>query len=173
MIACSYPGHNIRIINKGISGNTTRDLKARWQTDALDLQPDWVSVLIGINDVWRQFDSPKMPEAFVLPDEYRENMREMVAATRDKVLGMVLMTPFIVENNTRDAMRARIDEYNEIVHNVADEFDCLFADSQTEFVRLLQYQTTQSLASDREHPGMPGHLALARAFLNAVEFKWN
>ena len=50
------PPHSIRVLNTGVSGNTVRDLDARWQRDALDLKPDWLSVMIGINDVWRQFD---------------------------------------------------------------------------------------------------------------------
>ena len=58
----AVPTTNIRIINMGISGNTVRDLQARWQTDVLDLQPDWLSIMIGINDVWRQFDSPLQRE---------------------------------------------------------------------------------------------------------------
>src|SRR5215211_5094424 len=53
-----YPERGIRIVNMGISGNTVRDLKGRWETDVLALKPDWVSLMIGINDVWRQFDSP-------------------------------------------------------------------------------------------------------------------
>ena len=53
-----YPERMIRVINMGVSGNTTRDLKARWQRDVLDLKPDWLSIMIGANDVWRQYDSP-------------------------------------------------------------------------------------------------------------------
>ena len=67
LLSCMYPELGLRVINMGISGNQVRDLKDRWQTDVIDLKPDWVSVLIGINDVWRQFDSPYMPETHVLP----------------------------------------------------------------------------------------------------------
>jgi lysophospholipase L1-like esterase len=52
----------IRVVNMGTSGNTVRDLKARWQSDVFDLNPDWLSIMIGINDVWRQFDSPLQAE---------------------------------------------------------------------------------------------------------------
>src|SRR5579884_4100370 len=60
-----YPELSIRVINKGTSGNTVRDLKARWETDVLDLKPDWLSIMIGINDVWRQFDRPLIVESHV------------------------------------------------------------------------------------------------------------
>ena len=58
LLGAVYPERMIRVINMGVSGNTTRDLKARWQTDVLDLKPDWLSIMIGANDVWRQYDSP-------------------------------------------------------------------------------------------------------------------
>src|SRR4051812_26396774 len=56
MLHARYPELALRVVNMGIGGNTTRDLKQRWETDVLDLKPDWISIMIGINDVWRQFD---------------------------------------------------------------------------------------------------------------------
>src|SRR6056300_842528 len=51
-----YPERKIRVLNTGVSGQRVPDLAARWQEDVLDLKPDWVSIMIGINDVWRHFD---------------------------------------------------------------------------------------------------------------------
>src|ERR1700677_1409337 len=73
-----YPEAAIRTINVGTSGNTVRDLKDRWQTDVLDLKPDWLSVMIGINDVWRQFDSPPHHEIHVHPGEYESTLDELL-----------------------------------------------------------------------------------------------
>ena len=61
MLAASWltalvPGSGLRFLNRGISGNRAKDLRARWQTDCLDLKPNWVSILIGVNDTWRRFD---------------------------------------------------------------------------------------------------------------------
>src|SRR5215470_8346167 len=78
LLGAVYPDLWIRVVNMGISGNTTRDLKARWQTDVLDLKPDWLSIMIGANDVWRQYDSPKQIEKHVLIDEYERNLTELV-----------------------------------------------------------------------------------------------
>ena len=69
--APSIPINGDRVVDMGISGNTTRDLQARWQTDVLDLKPDWLSIMIGANDVWRQFDSPRQTEKHILIDEYK------------------------------------------------------------------------------------------------------
>ena len=65
-----YPEQPIRLINKGNGGHTVRDLKDIWQESVLDQKPDWLSIMIGINDVWRQFDSPKMTEDHVGLEEY-------------------------------------------------------------------------------------------------------
>jgi lysophospholipase L1-like esterase len=56
LLTAKYPAQGIRVLNTGISGNTVLDLQGRWEQDVLALKPDWLSVMIGINDVWRQFD---------------------------------------------------------------------------------------------------------------------
>ncbi len=72
LLNCMYPELALRIVNMGIGGNQVRDLDARWETDVMQRKPHWVSVLIGINDVWRQFDSPYMPETHVPPEEFEK-----------------------------------------------------------------------------------------------------
>ena len=108
LLGAVYPEQWIRTVNQGISGNTVRDLKARWQTDVLDLAPDWVSIMIGANDVWRQFDSPRQTEKHVLIEEYEKTLDELVLATLPRVKGMVLITPFYLESNRADAMRRKL-----------------------------------------------------------------
>ena len=81
LLCAMYPELHLRMINMGISGNQVRDLDKRWQTDVLDLKPDWVVVLIGINDVWRQFDSPSQPELHVPPEEYRATYQRLLEET--------------------------------------------------------------------------------------------
>ena len=69
-----YPERHIRVVNRGVSGDTSKTLKARWQADTFEPKPDWVSILIGINDIWRQFDLPIGPELHVYPADYRRNL---------------------------------------------------------------------------------------------------
>ena len=66
LLAACYPERLIRVTNSGVSGNTSRDLLARWERDVLALKPDYLSICIGINDVWRQFDCPAMPDTLAL-----------------------------------------------------------------------------------------------------------
>jgi lysophospholipase L1-like esterase len=171
-LTSAYPELNIRVTNTGISGNTVRDLQQRWQTDVLELKPQWVSVMIGTNDVWRQFDRPTMPEIHVLPEEYEETLERLVAQTAPRVKGIVLMTPFYLEPNKSDAMRARMDQYGGIVKRVAERNGTLFVDTQAAFDRVLEHVYPAVLAWDRVHPSAAGHMVLARAFLDAIGYEY-
>ena len=168
LLSCMYPELGLRVINMGISGNQVRDLKERWQTDVFDLKPDWVSVLIGINDVWRQFDSPQMPETHVSPEEFEQTYEELIRETLPRVKGMILMTPYYMETNTRDAMRARMDQYGAIVKELALKYDLILVDLQAGWDRLFQYMHSTNIAWDRVHPNQTGCMYIAKQFLAAV-----
>ncbi|MDE1170109.1 MAG: SGNH/GDSL hydrolase family protein [Verrucomicrobium sp.] len=166
------PRNQIRIVNMGTSGDTVRDLKARWKTDVLDLKPTWLSVMIGINDVWRQFDSPKRAEIQVLPAEYEKTLDALLRKTKPLLDGLVLMTPFYLEPSLKDPMRRRMDEYGAIVKKLAARHGAVFVDTQAAFDRALEGGHSAALAWDRVHPNQAGHMILARAFLEAVGFDW-
>lgn len=167
-LACAYPELGLRVVNMGISGNQVRDLLARWQSDVLDLKPDWVSVLIGINDVWRQFDCPQMPETHVSPEEYRAGYEELIQRTLPLVKGMVLMTPYFMEPNRADPMRSRMDQYGQIVRELAQRHGLVFVDLQAGWDQLFQHMHPCNIAWDRIHPNQIGHMHIARQFLRAV-----
>ena len=106
MLSAFYPEVRVRVTNAGISGNTSRDLLERFERDVVALNPDWVSICIGINDVWRQFDTPAMPDYQVMPEEYEENLEKMIAMIPKKVKGVFILTPYYMEPNRADKMRA-------------------------------------------------------------------
>ena len=167
-LGAACPEKNIRVVNMGCSGNTVRDLKNRWSTDVIALKPDWLAVMIGINDVWRQFDLPKMTEIHVGPEEYAATLDELVAKTRPLVKGLVLLTPYYMEPNRQDKMRARMDEYGRIVKKIASRHGAVFVDTQAAFDKVLKYIYPATLGWDRVHPTAVGHMVLARAFLAGI-----
>jgi lysophospholipase L1-like esterase len=172
LLGATYPQLGIRVVNMGIGGNTTRDLKARWQTDVIDLKPDWLAIMIGTNDIWRQFDMPWQKEIHVYPEEYEANLTELVTRTLPLVKGLILMTPFYIEPNQNDAMRAQMDRYGAVVKTLATQHDTLFVDTQAAFDAALETYYAATLAWDRVHPTHIGNMILARAFLNAIGFAW-
>ncbi len=168
LLNCMYPELHLRVINMGVSGNQVRDLDARWQTDVMDLKPQWVSVLIGINDVWRQFDCPQMPETHVSLQEYEETYARLIERTLPQVKGMILMTPYYMEPNRQDPMRARMDEYGAVVRKLADKYHLTFVDLQAGWDRLFQHMHSTNIAWDRVHPNQTGCMYIAKQFLQAI-----
>jgi lysophospholipase L1-like esterase len=173
MLQAVYPELGIRVVNQGISGNNVVDLQTRWQEDVLDHNPDWLSIMIGTNDVWRQYDTPFIKEWHVYADKYETTLRSLVERTEPKAGNLVLMTPFYLESNEQDAMRRTMDEYGAIVKKIAQETGTLFVDTQAAFNVVLKDLYAATLAWDRVHPTQTGHVVLARAFLNKVGFEWN
>jgi lysophospholipase L1-like esterase len=173
LLTATNPDLCIRIVNKGNSGNTVLDVQSRWKEDVLDIHPDWVSIMIGTNDVWRQFDSPLITESHVALDVYEYTLNELVERTIGHVKGMILMTPFYIEPNKDDAMRERMDEYGAAVKRVAERHNTIFVDTQAAFDAVMVHLYPATIAWDRVHPNQAGHAVLAKAFLKAIRFSWD
>jgi lysophospholipase L1-like esterase len=171
-LTATIPQAHIRVVNMGVSGDTVRDLAVRWASDVVALSPDWLSILIGINDVWRQFDTWLPKENYIDLDEYSQTLEMLIQTTRPHLKGLVLMTPFFIEPNRTDPMRAKMDEYGAMVRNLAERYAAVLVDTQVAFDNVLTELHPMTLAEDRVHPNLIGHMILARAFLKAVDYTW-
>jgi lysophospholipase L1-like esterase len=166
------PGQNIRILNRGVSGNTVRHLTVSWQSDVLDLKPDWLSILIGINDVWSKFDDHQPDEWHVSIDEYSSTLDHLIRTTRPQLRGIVLMTPYCIEPDLADPMRAMMDRYGEVVRQLAGNYQAILVDTQAAFESVLEELPPAALSIDRVHLKPAGHMILAQSFLKAVGCGW-
>lgn len=172
LITATYPAHQIRVLNTGVSGNTVLDLEARWDRDVLALRPDWLSVMIGINDVWRQFDSSLQTEWHVSLETYAATLEKLIAKTRPQLMGLVMMSPYFIEPNKSEPMRAMMDKYGAAMKSVAERHQAIFVDTQAAFDEAMKHIHPLTLAMDQVHPSQMGHAILARAFLSAVGYEW-
>ncbi len=179
LLGALLPQYRFRVTNSGISGNTSRDLLERFDRDVISLKPDVVSIMIGINDVWRQFDTPAAFDNQVMPGEYEQNLREMITKAKACARAVVLMTPYYMEINPEDAMRARMDQYGEICRQLAKEYELPFVDLQqvfNDYFRTIDeggnytHHSTY-IAWDRIHPNQVGATLIAKAFLEACGLK--
>ncbi len=84
----------------------------------------------------------------------------------------MLMTPYFIEPNRADPMRAMMDRYGEAVRQLAGQYQAILVDTQAAFECILMEVHPMALASDRVHPNPVGHMVLARAFLQAMENAW-
>lgn len=165
-----YPEKRIRVVNMGTSGNNVRDLKARWTTDIAEKKPDWLSIMIGINDVWRQFDSPLLTENHVYLEEYAQTLDELVGSIKPSLKGLVLMTPYYIEPNAQDAMRSTMDRYGAAVKAISQKHSACYVDTQAAFNKILEHYHPNMICWDRVHPNNIGHMVIAKAFLEVIEF---
>jgi lysophospholipase L1-like esterase len=169
VLKARYPGLGIGVVNMGIGGNTVRDLDGRWQEDLLDLKPDWVSIMIGINDVGKQIGNPDASDPHVTISEYETTLTALVEKTLPGLKGMILMTPYYVEPDRKNPMRSMMDDYSDVVRGLAEKHRTVFVDTQAAFDRYLEYHPPSSLADDQVHVNAIGHMMLALAWLEAVE----
>ena len=173
LIQSAYPEGRVRTINMGIGGHTVRHLDARWQTDVFDLEPDVLVIMIGINDVWRHFDSFLQPEQAVGLEEYSSTLENLVTMTQPEVDNMVLMTPFMIEPNREEPMRKMMDEYGAAMKKIGASAGVPVVDIQAAYDKFCVVRHPMSIAIDRVHPNQVGHMVITRAFLNAVGFDWS
>ncbi len=170
MLAAKYPEIRIRVTNSGISGNTSRDLLDRFDRDVVCLNPDWVSICIGINDVWRQFDCPAMPDTHVLPEEYEQNLEKMITMVKDNVKGIFIISPYYIEPNKEDTMRKRMDEYVAICKKLSEKYECIFVDFQEMYEKYCAFRHSSYITWDRVHPNQVGATLMANEFLKHCEY---
>ena len=156
----------IEFINLGISGNRTRDLRGRWQKDCIDLQPDIASIMIGINDTWRAFDSndPTPVEAF--EDNYRYLLGEIKAHTNAKIL---LLEPYVLPDvPAKDAWRADLDPKIQAVRRLARGFADAYIPTDGLLAAACVQQEPSHWSGDGVHPNENGSRFIAAYYANAV-----
>ena len=102
-----FPDETFEFINLGISGNRTTDLLERWQKDCIAVQPDVLSILIGINDTWRRYDS-NLP---MTVEEYEANYRRLVQDVKENTKAkLLLLEPFLLHADpAKECFREDLD----------------------------------------------------------------
>jgi lysophospholipase L1-like esterase len=172
VLAAVRPEMQLHVLNTGMSGNTVRELRARWREDVMALKPDWLSVMIGINDVWRQFDTDPALLRPVCVAEYRLTLEALLNEARGVAKGVIVMLPFYLEAATHDPMRAMRDVYADAARQVAANVGAIVVDTQAAFNAVLPHRGRETLAPDGVHPTPLGHMILAMAWLKAIGLQW-
>jgi lysophospholipase L1-like esterase len=152
----------LKIFNRGISGNRVCDLLDRVEADLLALKPSVVSVLIGINDVWRRYDSnnPTAPEAF--ERDYR-TLLEKIATIKARV---VLLEPFVLHVPAdRFAWREDLNPKIDITRQLAIDFGAELLPLDGLFAQAATQAPPAYWAADGVHPSPAGHALIAETWL--------
>lgn len=163
-----YPKKNVKFLNRGISGNRVKDLKARWQEDCIDLKPNLVSILIGINDCWRRYDSndPTSPESF--ERDYRNILNQIRNDLADTKI--ILLEPFVLPvPEDRKEWREDLDPKIHIVRELAREYNTYYLPLDGIFAQASVLAKADFWAADGVHPTQAGHALIAQKWLELVQ----
>lgn len=166
--SAKYPEKNVKFINRGINGNRVKDLKARWKEDCIDLKPDWVSILIGINDCWRRYDSNDPTSVEDFEKGYRDILTRTVKETNAR---LILCEPFVLPvPEDRKKWREDLDPKIHVVRQLAREFNAIFIPLDGIFAAASVKKEPAFWAADGVHPTSAGHALIAMEWLKAVEW---
>lgn len=167
LIRAALPGRELEFINKGISGNRTRDLLARWQAETIDLQPDLVSILIGINDTWRAFDANDPTPAQVYEDNYRRLLIDLKTHTKAKIL---MLEPFLMHKTPEEkaAFHPDLDMKIQAARRLAREFADAYVPLDGLFAAACVGTEPSHWAGDGIHPTAAGAQFIAEHYAAAA-----
>ena len=153
-----HPNAPIRVINAGISGQTTIDGLARLDQDVLQQHPALVTISFGLNDMTR-----------VPPEQFRTNLEQLIDRCRADQSLVVLCTPNAVIN-TEGRPIVRLMEYCDIIRNVGREKAVPVCDQYAAGERLKSRapRTWRLTMSDEIHPNMDGHKRMAEELCRSI-----
>lgn len=165
-----YPNLQLHLFNRGISGNSIDDLAARWQKDALDLEPDLLSVLVGINDI---LNHDLRPDTIAFEQKYRELLTQSRA--QNPSLRIVLGEPFCEQGFRLDSDgvgRTYCEALSRAVQRIAKDFDATFVPYQSMFDELCKSGNITYWIWDGVHPTPAGHYKMAELWQKCVGKKF-
>ena len=157
-LSALYPQHNLKFLNRGRNGAKVRNLITHWDRDCIALKPDWISIMVGINDTMdtsaRQFE-----------EEYRVIME---GTSKELDSSIILCEPFLLSGDPklyRDDLNPKID----IVHKLAKEYDAMLIPLDKIFQDSCSLQSPEYWAPDGVHPSLAGHALIAQTWLKYVQ----
>jgi lysophospholipase L1-like esterase len=162
-----HPDDQLKIYNRGISGNKVYQLAERWQADCLDLKPDVLSVLIGVNDYWH-----KLKHGYTgTLETYESDFRALLQRTKDVLpdVKLIVCEPFVLKaGEVDDAWIAEFAGYRAAAKRVAELAGARFVPFQAMFDLAVKIVPPARWAGDGVHPSNDGAALMAHGWLRAA-----
>lgn len=171
-----YP-NEYTFYNRGVCGNRIVDLYARIKQDMINLKPDYLSILIGVNDVWQELDSQNGVDAEKFEHIYCMLIQELKAALPQ--VKIMILEPFCLEASATKNTEAFPDKWN-VFHtevakraqkakNVAQKYGLKFVPLQEKFDAAAKSASNDYWLYDGVHPTAKGHELIKREWIKAFE----
>ena len=163
----SRPQNDLKIFNRGVGGDKVIQLADRWQEDCLDLQPNVLSVLVGVNDIWHKLAGDYDGTVEGYERDYHALMKRTKAALPK--VKLVVCEPFVLRvGAVNDKWFPMFDGYRAAARRVAEAAGAVFVPFQTMFDKALEFAPPEHWSADGVHPSEFGHALMAHAWLQAV-----
>ncbi len=161
------PDGGLKTFNRGISGDKVYQLDDRWQEDCLDIRPDVLSILIGVNDIWHMLNG-KYDKTVV---EYEQDYHALIARTKAALpdVRLVLCEPFVLRcGAVDDKWFPTFDRFRAAARRVSDTAGATFVPFQSMFDRAIEFAPPNHWAGDGVHPTSAGAALMAHCWLRTV-----
>ncbi len=169
-LGLKYP-NEYKFYNRGISGNRITDLIARIKCDFINLQPDYLSILIGINDVWHEVacQNGHTPEKFEM--YYNILISELLEALPN--LKIMILEPFVLKaaatEEAWETFRSETEKMAEVSKRIAKKYSLEFVPLMEKFDKALELAPAEYWLFDGVHPSEAGHELIKNEWLKAFE----
>lgn len=166
LIKKAFPDMSFEFINQGVGGDKTENLKERWQRECIDLKPEIVSILVGVNDTWHFADKDAW-----MPHEYFENCyRNILTQVKTKTNAKIIMLEqFLLYTPDKAFFRADLAPKIEITRALAREFADVYVPLDGIFAAASVEKEPTFWAADGVHPTADGAKLIAKHYLEAIK----
>lgn len=167
LIAKAFPDAGIEFINLGISGNRTDQLFDRLYPDAIALEPDIISILIGINDIWHRHGTGKIETTDAqIEANYRAILERLKSQTNAKI---VILAPYLLDSEDKESWRGELNAILTIIRSLAKEFADVYIPLDEIFEEALKTQPEpQYYSGDGVHPNDNGSAFIGKQYFDAI-----
>src|SRR6267143_3945136 len=163
----THPDRGLRFYNRGVSGNTVPDLEQRWAADTLELRPDVLSILIGVNDFWHKLGGGYTGTV----EDYERQYAALLVETRRALphARLIVLEPFVLRcGAVDDRWFPEFDQRRAAAERVAQGAGATFVPLQSVFADLARRAAPQYWAADGVHPTPAGHAVIAEQWRRAA-----
>lgn len=164
-----YPECDLKIYNRGVSGNKVYQLADRWDADCLELKPDVLSILVGVNDFWHTLVNGYKGTI----ETYRHDYDALLDRTLQKLpnVKLIIGEPYAIPGvkAVDDKWFPKFDEYRSVAKEIADKYKAVFIPYQSIYNKALKLAPGSYWTLDGVHPSVAGDGLMANAWLEAVK----
>jgi lysophospholipase L1-like esterase len=164
-----HPNKDLKIYNRGISGNKVYQLAERWDADALDIKPDVLSIMIGVNDYWHTITNGYKGTIKTYKDDYKTLLDRTLQKLPD--VKLIIGEPFGVNGvkAVTDSWYPAFNDYRQAAKEIAESFSAVFIPYQTVFDEAQKKAPGIYWTGDGVHPTLAGSQLMAHAWLKTVK----